>query len=161
MATTVEQATGSARVLNVGGKDYYITPMPAQAWGEYLGWLKDEWFSAIKRNVADLAPDIQERLLATSLKRFGTIGMGDPELEAIADSPGGVFRLVRMHLTPRHPEMTEQNVADLLNSPELQAQALAKIDAVMEIPRPKARRVPKKKGSTKAQRRAPKSRKKR
>lgn len=161
MPTTIEQATGAARVLTVAGKDYFITPMPAQAWGEYLGWLKDEWFSTIKRNVADLEPELREKLLTKSLEKLGTLGMDAPELEAIADSPAGVFRIVRMHLTPRHAEMTEQDVAELLNSPELQARALQKIEQVTDIPRPKAKMARKKRGSTKVQQRARRSRNKR
>ena len=117
----------AARVLEIGGKTYHVSPLTAKQWGEHIGWLKDEWFSTIKRNVADLEPGLRDSLLTETTKKLGLLAIDDPELVAIAGSPAGVFRIVRLHLLARHPDISEEDVADLLNSTELQQLALDRI----------------------------------
>lgn len=131
MPTSVEQATGAARSFRIGGVEYWITPIPSRTWGEYIGWLKDEFLNTIKRNVKDLEPEDRKSILQRAFEKVGRLELGDPELKGVSGSPAGVYRLVRLHLLARHPEMTEEEVASLLNNPELQRLALEAIEKTL------------------------------
>ena len=131
MATSLEHASGAARSLKLNGEEWFFTPLTGQEWGEYLAWLRDSYMEFVKHHAADLDPADRTRQLDKAFTLGPTLTMNSPEMAAIANEPGGIFRLVRMHLLPRHPDITEKRVAELLNSEELRALALKSIEKTL------------------------------
>lgn len=140
MPTSVEHATAAPRSLRIGGQEWYFTPLSAKEWGEYFAWLRDEYLRLVKTHVVDLDPEDRARILDRAFDKAPTLDLDSPEFKATMNSPHGVFRLVGLHLRARHPDVSDEKVAELLNSDEMRERAMSKVAGTLpddEAPRPK------------------------
>lgn len=128
MPTSVETATAAVRTLKLAGKEYHISPLTEAEWGEYFAWVKDEWLGMIKRQAADLPPDVRTTILKDAFTKFGQMTMTSPEARSITESPQGMYRLIWLSLRRRHPEVTLDMIGDLLFHPEMVVEAMAVVE---------------------------------
>ncbi len=125
----LEHATAAARTVKANGREWHVSPLTAREWGEFQTWLKDEYLDLIQRNARKIKDkDVRAKVVADAFARVARFSMDAPELASLANSPAGLYRLVRLHLLRRHPKVTEEDVAAILNSEEVQALFLKRIN---------------------------------
>lgn len=125
----LEHATASARTIKADGQEWHVSPLTAREWGEFQSWLKDEYLDLVQRNAGRIKDEkIRTKVVSDAFERVARFSMDAPELASLANSPAGLYRLVRLHLLRRHPDVTEEDVAAILNSDEVQRLFLKRID---------------------------------
>ncbi len=125
----LEHATAAARTVKANGQEWHVSPLTAREWGEFQSWLKDEYLELIQRNAEKIKDkDVRAKVVSDAFARVARFSMDAPELASLANSPAGLYRLVRLHLLRRHPEVTEEDVANILNSAEVQSLFLKRIN---------------------------------
>lgn len=128
MVTPRDVATGSAHTITANGQEWRITPMTEGQWGQYQAWLKDQYLDVVQRNAGKIEDaETRQAVIRDAFTRVGRLELDSPEMVALTNSPAGLYRLIREHLLPCHPDITEAKVAEILNSPEIQKLFLLKI----------------------------------
>jgi len=132
MSTNPQIAAASPRVVKIAGKEWFISPLTQEEWAEYMAWIQDEWLAVHKRNAADLEPEDRTAVLKQAFDQAGRMTLQSIQSQTITESPSGIFRLVWMHLRRRHPDITPEKVAELLNDSQLLADAMAAVERANE-----------------------------
>ena len=161
MPTNMVDGAGAPRTITANGKKYRITPIEFSEWAKYVEWLRDTYVSFVKRNAADLETKLRESLIREAFAKGPTLDTASPEIASTMNSPAGLFKLAMLHLRPEHPDITDADIARIFESDEMQEQLRKKIDGTLPNEPVAKKKTPRKKGSTKAQKRPAKRRKKR
>jgi len=126
MPTSATAATAAPRSLGeINGQEWFISPLDEKGWTEYLAWVKGLYIDEQKAHAADLDPDIKATVLEKAFERLGRMTLDSPEAKPVTESPVGIFRLIWMHLRPRHPDVSMAQVAEIVNTPALRERATA------------------------------------
>lgn len=131
MPTDAVTAAAAPRSFKVKGVEYYITPLSDAGWAEYTAWIQDHYIAVTKRNLDGLKDTERQVLLDRAFDTASRLTMHSPEANGITQSIQGMFRLVWMHLRPRHPDITTQQVAEILNDRERLAEVTEKMRRTM------------------------------
>ena len=117
MPTSATAATAAPRSLGeINGQEWFISPITEAGWAEFLAWVQDQYMAQQKKHAEGLEPAIKETVLANAFERMGRMTLESPEAKPVTESPVGIFRLIWMHLRPRHPDVTMEQVAEIVNS---------------------------------------------
>lgn len=127
MPTDQTAAVAAARSFEVKGVEYFVTPLNEKGWGEFRAWMQDQIIDLTKRNLDGLTPTVQKELLQEAINTARRATLESPEGRAIIASVDGMYRIVWLHLLPRHPDITQEKVGELLRDEELLAEAMAKV----------------------------------
>lgn len=136
-------ATAATTAITFGGKKYQLTPLKDADWGAFEKWLQDRQFDVAKRNLEGLPLEAQKDLLRYAHDRATAIGFADPESIKAMNSYEGACFITYLSLRHKHPDITEDEVAELLFSPEALGEAMDKLPMGMpdNLGEPKKKRA--------------------
>ena len=115
--TTRAEATAAPSQVRIAGKRYTLTPIADESWGEFEQWLQDRLMAIAKRNLEDLDLADRASLLAAALDKASRIRFSDPQAAEVMGTYEGAVKITYLSLRPRHPKITEDEVAKMLFNP--------------------------------------------
>lgn len=148
---TPESASAAPRTLNVNGREYLITPLTLDDYCEYTAWLKDRYVDEVRRHLDGLDAEDRRALLMDAIEKTRSMGHTrnakgsvdlSPELKRIATEPLGQIRLLWMAMRRRQPDITPQDVSNLLTSESVIAQFMEQVEVANEGAVKKKRKAP-------------------
>lgn len=120
------------RQVTLKGTVYRITPLRRRELAEFVAWCQDIEFAAAKRQTADMEPDDRAAFLDRAWSRLSTYTIGGQEVLRRMTTPEGAAKALWFGLRHEHPDLTEDQLFDLLSAEgteEALAEALEAIDA--------------------------------
>lgn len=125
MSTTLQQATAAPRIARVGDREFRVAPLTLKQVAEYQAWCKDQYMADIRRFIEPLSAEDRKTVLTIATDRIGTMTMTSPEMMNVQSGYEGTFRYVALGLAKYHPDVTADEVAELIEN-ELYRKALLK-----------------------------------
>lgn len=120
-------ATAAPTTVELGGKNYRLTPLRDRDWGEFEKWLQDRHYAAARRNLQGLNAEAQRDLMRHAHDRATAIVFTDNESAKMMGTYEGACFITYLSLRHEHPEITEDEVADLLFDPEALSRAMDRL----------------------------------
>lgn len=120
-------ATAAPTAVKIGNATYKLTPLKDSDYGEFEKWLQDRQYEIVKRNLDGLSPEIAVKLLAHAHDRATCIGFADDESIRVMSTYEGAVKLAWMSLRIEHPELKEDDVAELLFDPGVLSDVMDKL----------------------------------
>lgn len=130
---SMASSTAAPADITLGGKSYRITPFNFKSLGEFLRWVQDAHLESAKRFASVLEGESKNEYLRNAVKQVEELSVfndEDPILRRYLMSPEGVNRLVYLALRPNHPDITLDEVSDILSD---QDQLQAAFEKVMSL----------------------------
>jgi len=147
--TTTAQATATPTTVELGGRQYCVSPLRDKDYGEFEKWVQDRYMDLAQRNLDSLSPENQEKLLHHAYDQAARITMASPEAVQAVITMEGSVKLLWLHLRREQPDLTEETLFDLLVDSGTQEVDVAAMDAMtkaIERVTPKVRTAPASKG---------------
>lgn len=110
-------ATAAPSELRIKDRTYLQTPLKNKDWGRYERWLQDRQFNVARRNMDGLPAELQAELIKHAHDRAAAIGFASPDSLRSARSLEGMCYLIYLSLLCEHPELSEDDVVELLYDP--------------------------------------------
>lgn len=148
--TTTAEATAAPTVVKLAGKTYRVSPLRDKDFGEFEAWVQDQRIAVVRRNLDGLEPEERQRQLDRAYDSAARLTIASPESIALMMSAEGAAKLLYLSLRREQPDITEEKVLELLTDPKTFEDAMDAIDRLQ--------RRSKKRGSTKAKKRAKRKR---
>ena len=135
--TTLGDAVAAPRMLKHRDVEYRMRPLTYEAIGEIERWIQGEHIAITKRNLngagQDIPAPIRERLMVEAFARASRINMTSPDADAIIHTAEGSCRLLHATMIRDHPDLTLEDVRNILSDPETQMPDRAAIDKFMDL----------------------------
>lgn len=126
--TTTAQATAAPIPLRLGNKTYRLSPLRDRDYGAIERWLQDRHIALVRRNLDGLPAEARDRQLdrafaeAREISARSLVSGDDPyhrEATEAFESIEGLVFMTWLMLQREHPELSEDDVSELmLASPE-------------------------------------------
>lgn len=99
----------------MGGKSWRATPLSMAAWGEYIEFLKQAFLRIQIKGAEQITdPELREKVITRAFDIAAELGFESPQLRSTWNSVAGHHKLIYMLLKPKHPEITEEIIAEAL-----------------------------------------------
>lgn len=147
--TTTAQATAAPTTVELGGKQYRVSPLRDKDYGEFEKWVQDRHMELAQRAGDGLSVEDRQALLKHAYDRASQITMASPEAIQAVITLEGSIKLLWLHLRHEHPDLTEETVSGLLMNAatqEVDVDAMDAMSKAIERVTPKVRTAPAPKG---------------
>ena len=143
--SSVSRATAAALTVTIGGKDWQLSPLRIKAFGELEQWLRSKLVQigrdAIRgqgltdderRAIMDAAFRRASMVCLIAAKDGGPLGADmEQTTTAMLSSADGLFQIVKLSLSRKHRDLTDDQVEDILDDPDVDAKGL--VEEIMRI----------------------------
>lgn len=133
MSTTadVTAAVGTVKLL---GQVYYISPLRDVDYGEFNRWMQQEHVKLTKDAIKGMDVEVQKALLREAIAEARKLDVTSPDALQVMTSFGGSCKLLWLSLRRRQPDLTEEELFDILEKviedPEEFASVMEQMDFV-------------------------------
>ncbi len=128
-------ATAAPSSVTIKGTKYFLTPLQDLDFGRFEKWLQDRYLDMARRGCHGLDPAQTTEIMSCAIDRANKMAITDDDSIEIQESFEGSVQLAWLSLRHEQPEITEDEVAILLYSPEALSHVMAKIpDGLPDIP---------------------------
>lgn len=111
------QMTAAPSEFTVDGKTYYLSPLADEDFGQFERWVQDRYLDVAKRNLGGLGKEDREALLKNAYEKAAELTISSPEALNLMTTTDGSAKLLHLSLLRRHPDITFQEVTQLVTNP--------------------------------------------
>lgn len=129
--TTVSKATGAPSMITLGGKKYQMSPLQDEDYGVLERWVQDKIIELAKRNLAGLEETQKTELLKHAFNEARRVTLIDPQALKHLQSVDGAVLLVWLMLKTKHPDITQEEVAEQLLDEAAMSSAMTQVDRLV------------------------------
>jgi len=115
---TMSDATKATLTVKIGGREYTLSPLELNDWGDAEKWMEMLPYDRARRKIATLGelatPERQEKILAEAEAESESLKFGTEEFQAKVLTIEGQGFMIWKSLSRHHPELTHEGALSLL-----------------------------------------------
>ena len=124
--TTNARATAAPISVTIDSKQYLFTPFSRRDFGMFENWVQGRYIEVYTANLKKAPEELQRGLLEQAYANAATLTIASPEATKLMISMDGAIQLAWISLRHEHPDITIDEVSDLMFDDE-------KRDRIMEV----------------------------
>lgn len=124
--TTNARATAAPIPVTIDSKQYLFTPFSRRDFGMFENWVQGRYIEVYTANLKKAPEDHRRGLLEQAYAHAATLTIASPEATKLMISMDGAIQLAWISLRHEHPDITIDEVSDLMFDDE-------KRDRIMEV----------------------------
>lgn len=127
--TSAPAASGAPVTVKLAGSEYRISPLRYQDLGELTRWLQQRVISAARDSIKPDDPQTLKAItMEAAMKTAATLTLESPQGVAMLATVEGGTRLLWHSLKREHPDLTHEQVMELVADPSNYERALDAFD---------------------------------
>lgn len=124
--TTNARATAAPIPVTIDSKQYLFTPFSRRDFGMFENWVQGRYIEVYTANLNKAPEEHRRSLLEQAYAHAATLTIASPEATKLMVSMDGAIQLAWISLHHEHPDITIDEVSDLMFNDE-------KRDRIMEV----------------------------
>lgn len=121
---SIGDATAAPARLSFKGTEYIFSPLRHADWGEFERWMQgvemQNGFALLAKLNGEFTDDVKEELRKEIVRKALTCRLGTNKFTEHTMTIPGISMIVWMRLRQNHPDITIDQVGEMLMSPEFQ-----------------------------------------